>query len=207
MIRLLVADDHEIVREGLRGLIAAQPDLELAAAAADGREALACARRVPWDLAVLDVDMPHLSGLEVLGHLQAEFPDRPVIMLSFHDPKQFARHVLKAGARGFVCKGGGNRALLEAIRAVNGGQRYVCPGLTLPDDDSEMTLPHEDLTRRQRQVFERLARGQAVSEIAADLSLSVKTIHSHRHALLERLGLRTNADVVQYAVNHGLSHF
>lgn len=208
MLYVLVADDHAVVRLGLRSIIDDTPDLRVAAEVSTGAEVLTLTRERRFDVVLLDLTMPGTSGLEVLAHLRAEHPRLPVLVLSMHAEDQYAVRVLRAGAAGYLNKESAPERLVEAIRRVAAGGRYVSPetaerlldAVTIGSQGPE----HEALSDREFQVMRLLAGGLAVGEIADRLSLSVKTVSTYRTRVLEKLHMRTNADLTRYALANGL---
>ena len=208
MLYVLVADDHAVVRLGLRSIIDDTPDLRVAAEVSTGAEVLTLTRERRFDVVLLDLTMPGTSGLEVLAHLRAEHPRLPVLVLSMHAEDQYAVRVLRAGAAGYLNKESAPERLVEAIRRVAAGGRYVSPetaerlldAVTIGSQGPE----HEALSDREFQVMRLLAGGLAVGEIAERLSLSVKTVSTYRTRVLEKLHMRTNADLTRYALANGL---
>lgn len=208
MIRLLLADDHAIVRSGLRQLLALAPDLRVAGEAVDGASVLAALRRELPDLLLLDINMPGLSGAALIERIRAHWPALPVLVLSMHNEPQVAARVLKSGANGYVTKDAELELLLGAIRRVAGGGRYIVPELAekLVFDQTLVggALPHTQLSDREREVFRLLVAGKGVNEIAAQLCISNKTVSTHKTRLLEKLNLGGTAELVRYAMQHGL---
>lgn len=209
MIRILVADDHAIVRRGLIQILAEHCDMSVVGEASDAAELFALARAQQWDIVVLDVSMPGRGGLEVLKELKTEFPARPVLILSVHPEDQYAVRALRAGAAGYLTKDSAPAELVNAIRKAMQGGKYVSPSLAeklafnlAPDPDR---LPHEALSDREYQVLCAIASGKTVSEIAEEMSLSVKTISTYRTRLLEKMNLKNNAELTHYAIQHGLA--
>ena len=205
-IRLLLADDHAILRAGLRVLLDAQPDMTVVAEAADGHEALDRARANRPDVAVVDLTMPGVSGVQTLERLRREVPATRLLVLTMHDDPAYAGLTLAAGATGHVVKDAESSELLAAIRAVHRGRTFVHTGSevdagTPPESATAMVPP---LSRRERQVLELLARGHTNREVAQRLSLSVKTIETYRSRLSDKLGLHTRADIVRLAMDLGL---
>lgn len=203
-IRLLLADDHAILRAGLRMLLEAQPDMTVVAEASDGEEALRRARETHPDVAVIDLTMPGLSGVETLERLHRDLPDTRLLVLTMHDDPAYARVARTAGASGHVIKDSESSELLAAIRAVHRGRAFVQVG-----DDAASTAPKGStrtpaLSQRERQVLEMLARGHTNREIAHRLSLSTKTVETHRSRLGDKLGLHTRAELVRLALDLGL---
>jgi two-component system invasion response regulator UvrY len=207
MIRVLIADDHPIVRRGLLQIVADQPDMTVAADTGDGREALQLADTTPLDVVVLDMSMPGLSGLEVLNELRRRHPRLPVLVLSGHPEGELALRLLKAGAAGYLNKEIAPEELAGAIRRVAGGKRYVSATLADLLADSLQkgeNPPQASLSDREYQVLRLIASGKTVSEIASEIALSVKTISTYRARILEKMNMRTNAELVRYAIRNRL---
>jgi len=208
MIRILIADDHPIVRAGLRQIVAEAADMVVAAEAADGHEVLTQVRGSDFDVVLLDLTIPGLSGLDVLKQLKVERPNLRVLILSVHPEDQYAIRVLRAGAWGYVTKASAPEQLIGAIRKVHEGRRYVSPTLAerLADqlEGGAATMPHEGLSDREYQVLCLLASGKTVTEIAAALALSVKTVSTYRARILEKMGMRSNAELTHYAIQNRL---
>jgi DNA-binding NarL/FixJ family response regulator len=208
MIRVLVADDHAIVRRGLKQILTAEPDMSVVGEARDGVEALEFARKHACDVVVLDVSMPGPSGLEVLKDLKRERPKLPVLVLSIHPEDQLAIRVLKAGGAGYMTKETAPEELVKAVRRVVAGGRYVSARLAEKmamalESDSDKPR-HETLSDREYEVMCLIASGKSVSEIAARLSLSVKTISTYRSRILEKMDLPNNAALTHYAIQNRL---
>lgn len=208
-MRILIVDDHAIVRRGLRQLLADEYRGVEFGEAANADEALEQARRAEWDVIVLDISMPGRSGLDVLKDFKKEKPEVPVLVLSMHPEDQLATRVLKAGASGYMTKEAATEELVIAVEKVVSGGRYVSSALAeLLARDLETggpdTDPHERLSDREFEVMLMLARGQSVSEIAAELSLSVKTVSTYRSRVLDKIHIRSNAELARYATRHGL---
>ena len=207
-IRVLIVDDHAIVRRGLRALLADEFGGAVFGEASDARQALEQLRKTTWDIALLDVTMPGKSGLELLKELKAEWPALPVLVLSGHTEGQFAVRVLQAGAGGYVTKESAPEELAKAIRKVLSGGRYVSSALAeklaLGVTHDSTRTPHEGLSDREYDVMSRIGSGRTVTEIAEELSLSAKTISTYRARILEKLGVRNSAEIVQYAIRNGL---
>lgn len=208
MKRILIADDHEIVRRGVRALFDEHPDLEVAGEAATAPAVLEKVRTESWDAVVLDLGMPGGEGVETLRRIRSAAPDLPVIILSVHPEDQLATRLLKAGAAGYVQKEAAPEDLVVAVRRVLRGGRYVSPELAsrLADDlsgDAE-DLPHDRLSEREFQVLRLLAEGRSVGGIADELSLSVKTVSTYKSRLLDKLEMETTAEAIRYAVDHDL---
>ncbi|MBW1820032.1 MAG: response regulator transcription factor [Deltaproteobacteria bacterium] len=208
MIRILIADDHAIVRQGLKQIVSETGDMIVAGEAADGRELLALMKGQACDVVLLDIAMPGRGGLETLKQLKRERPDLPVLILSVYPEEQYAVRALKAGAAGYLNKESAPEELVAAIRIAARGKKYVSPAVaeTLASrlDEDSPGPPHKTLSDREYQVMAMLASGRTVSEIAGELSLSVKTISTNRTRLLKKMGMRTNAELTYYAIKEGL---
>jgi len=202
-IRVLLADDHAILRAGLRMLLAAQPDMTVVAEAADGEEAVRRALATRPDVAVIDLTMPGLSGVETLGRLRREVPATRLLVLTMHDDPGYARVALAAGASGHVVKDAESAELLTAIRTVHRGRTFVRVGVSSPAAPPPASAA-PPLSPRERQVLDLLVHGHTNREVADRLSLSVKTVETHRARLSEKLGLRSRADLVRFAIELGL---
>jgi DNA-binding NarL/FixJ family response regulator len=208
MIQLLIADDHPIVREGLKRIIAECPDMTVTAEAGDSSEALEYSKIYPADVVLLDVSMPGIGFLETLHRLKINRPNIHVLVLSVHPEDHYALRALKAGAAGYLTKDHTPDELADAIRHVYEGRKYVSPLLaeklvTELGSDS-MKPPHEVLSNREYEVLCRLAIGEAISDIATALVLSPKTVSTYRTRILEKMRLTNNADLVRYALDHAL---
>jgi two-component system invasion response regulator UvrY len=208
MIRVLVVDDHPLVREGLRQVLAATADIVLAGEAADGEEGLEQIRRQRWDAVLLDLSLPGMSGLELLAELKERAPHPPVLVLSMHAERHTVVHALKAGAAGYMTKDSAALSVVAAIRKVASGGRYVTPSLaeTLVGELQQRgeRRPHEELSQRELEVVRLIASGSGIKEIAAALALGETTVSTYRSRALEKLGLSGNADLVRYAIESGL---
>jgi two-component system invasion response regulator UvrY len=208
MIRLLIADDHPIVREGLRRIVEDAPGLEVVGEVANGDELFALLPRVPADIVLLDVTMPGAGFLDVLQRLRSEHPTVAVLVLSVHPEDQYAVRALRAGASGYLTKDHSPEELTEAIRRVHRGHRYVSALLAerLAADLTAGTrdVRHEVLSDREYEVFCLLGSGRTVKEIAGSLQLSPKTVSTYRTRVLEKMHAANNADLVRYAALHGL---
>ncbi|MBE7557030.1 MAG: response regulator transcription factor [Anaerolineales bacterium] len=208
MIKVLIADDHPIVRQGLRQILSETADMVVAGEAVNGQEALDQVRAGGWDVLVLDITMPGRSGFDILKEVKCEQPDLPVLVLSIHAEEQLAVRVLKAGASGYVTKENAPNELVRAIRKVVSGGRYVSPGLAeslaFGLDATSDRPRHETLSDREFQVMQLMAGGKTLAEIAEVLSLSAKTVSTYRTRLLEKLNLKTNAELMRYAIENRL---
>jgi len=206
MIRVLLADDHEIVRDGLKRILGACGDLQVAGEAANGDEALALARANDYDLALLDMSMPGLSGIDLVKRLKAEKPKMKLLVLSMHGEPQYAARALKAGAAGYLTKDSAAEKLVGAIRKVAGGGLLVSEAAAaglLAASTGEGPL-HSRLSDREFEVFKQLAGGASPTEIARRLHLSVKTVSTHKTRIQEKLGLSSTAELVRYALENQL---
>jgi len=203
MPRVLIVDDHPVVREGIgRVLTSSLPDVELGAAdgAAQAQEMM---RDSTWDLVLLDLTLAGDDGTVVLRRVRQSHPDVPVVIISMHPAEQFARRVLQAGAAGYVSKGSNPDELVRAVQAALSGTRQPLVTPTRARADSA-SLPHEQLSDREYQVLRMIGQGRTVSEIAAELSLSVKTVSTYRARILEKMDLRTSAELMRYVIAHQL---
>jgi two-component system, NarL family, invasion response regulator UvrY len=208
VIRILIVDDHTIVRRGLKQILADHADLVVAGEAADAAQALEQVRSQRWDVVVLDVSLPDRSGLDLLQQIRFESPALPVLILSMHAEEQYALRALRLGAAGYLLKDGAPEELVAAIRTVARGGKFLSPSLAekLAFDlaDGRQQQPHERLSQREYQVFTLLASGRTVGEVADLLSLSVKTVSTHRARILEKMRLSNNAQLMIYAVQNRL---
>ncbi|MCC8404892.1 response regulator transcription factor [Paraburkholderia sp. MMS20-SJTN17] len=207
MIRILIADDHAIVRGGLRQIIATTSDLVVAAEAAQGAEVIDKLRSCAVDLLLLDMTMPGISGVALIRRVRADHPSLPVLVLSIHDEAQVASRALRAGATGYLTKDSDPEVLLGAIRKLAGGGRFIDPKLVdamVFETQRGDVPPHEVLSDREFQVLQMLAAGRSINEIAQACALSAKTISTHKMRLMQKLGLSNNAEVIRYAIRHGM---
>lgn len=206
--RILVADDHAIVREGLKRILAADPAFVIAGEAKDGNEALAAVRTGGFEVLLLDLSMPGRSGIDLVRQVKAERPDLRVLVLSMHDEQQYAVRAIRAGASGYLTKDAAPTQLLAALRKIAAGGLFITPAvaeaLALDLQASGDGPPHKRLSDREHEVFLLLAAGQSVTAIAERLHLSVKTVSTHKTHIHEKLGLGSLAELVRYAVTHRL---
>lgn len=208
MLRILIADDHPVFRRGLKELIQESPEMVVTDEAANGREALAKARKGEYDMVLLDITMPYQNGVDVLSQLKRELPELPVLMLSMHPEQQYAVRSLRAGASGYLTKESAPKELLTAIRKVSEGGKYVSSVLaehlaSIVQGDDE-ALPHESLSRREYQVMCLIASGKTVSEVAKELSLSAKTVSTYRVRVLKKMKMENTAELIRYAISNEL---
>ncbi len=209
MIRVLLADDHSIVRAGLARIIEESGDIQVVAEASDGREAIRKTGETSPDVVVVDISMPGLDGLEVITQLQAAYPRLPILVLTMHEEEQYVIRVFSAGAMGYITKRSAPEQLVAAIRKVHSGSRY------LTDAAAELLALHvakgvpgrsllDSLSNREIQVLRRLAMGQTTREIAESYNISTKTVDTYRFRLLKKLNLRNNTELSRFAIQHGL---
>ena len=207
-IRVLIADDHEVVAEGLRHLVEAERDIEVVACVGDGREAVQQARDTQPDVVLMDLSMPELNGADATRAILERDPRCKVIVLSMYAQREYVRRALKAGAAGYVVKRSAAKEVVEAIRAVHAGQRYLSPRVSdvvLEDySDERQDDPLARLSAREREVLQLLAEGRTGAQIAERLSLSQKTVETYRARLVEKLGIRDLAGLVRFAIQKGL---
>jgi DNA-binding NarL/FixJ family response regulator len=207
-IRILIADDHGVVAEGLKQLVEAEPDMQVVALVGDGREAVQQARDSQPDVVLMDLSMPELNGADATRAILQRDPKCRVIVLSMYAQREYVRRALKAGAAGYVVKRSAAKEVVEAIRAVHAGQRYLSPrvaDVVLEDySDDKQDDPLARLSAREREVLQLLAEGRTGAEIAQRLSLSQKTVETYRARLVEKLGIRDLAGLVRFAIQRGL---
>lgn len=208
MIRVLLADDHAIVRNGLKEILEATGDIEVSAEATNGHEALAAVKEQALDVAVVDLSMPGRGGIELIKLIKAEKPKLKVLVLSMHSEEQYAVRALKAGASGYLTKESAADELVAGIRRIAAGGAYISPEtaerLVLDTSAEQGETPHRRLSDREYEVFRALLSGKSVTDIATALNLSVKTISTHKTRIIEKMGLATQADLVRYAIEHKL---
>lgn len=208
MIRILIADDHAIVRSGLRQLLVEQGDFTVAGEAANGLEMLRQLREQPFDVALMDMSMPGRSGTELVRLAKAEKPKLAILVLSMHKEDQYAVRALKAGASGYLTKESAPDQLVAAIRKVAAGGMFISPGvaerLALELGGNHDAAPHTLLSDREYQIFRMIASGITVGGIAGDLSLSVKTVSTHKTRILQKMKMASSAELIHYAIRHQL---
>ncbi len=208
MIRILIADDHAIVRAGLKQIVAETSDMVVADEASSGHEALNKAWKNDYDVVVLDITMPGINGLDVLKQLKSQRPELPVLVLSIHPEEQYAVRVLRAGASGYLTKESASDELIMAIRKVSLGRKYVTSSLAEKlafDLETDIEKPlHETLSDREYQVMCIIASGKTANEVAEELFLSIKTVSTYRSSILEKMKMKSNAELTYYAIKHRL---
>jgi two-component system invasion response regulator UvrY len=207
VIRVLIADDHPLVRSGLRQILAPEPDFAIPGEAADSEEAVKSVDEHNWDVVLLDISMPGRDGLDALREIRRRRPALPILVLSMHSEDHFAIRAIKAGANGYITKLVPPGELIQAIRRVSTGKKYVTPAvaeaLANAVESGNRSL-HENLSDREFQTVRKIAAGKTVSEIAMEISLSVKTVSTYRARALEKMGMHTNAELTRYAIENSL---
>lgn len=211
-IRIVIADDHQILRQGLRTLLEKEPDMEVVAEAEDGRKTVSLVKEVNPHVVIMDVNMPDLNGIEASRQILAEFPEVKIIALSMHADRRFVINMLKAGAQGYLLKDCAFEELAQAIRLVMANKTYLSPGvaeIVVKDYVQRLPGPSQSafsvLTAREREVLQLMAEGKSTSQIAELLSISVKTVETHRQQLMHKLGIRSVAELTKYAIREGLT--
>jgi DNA-binding NarL/FixJ family response regulator len=214
MLRILIADDHEVARRGIRALLESHPGWEVCGEASDGRETIELASRMKPDIILLDIGMPNLNGLEAARQILATSPDAAILILTMHDTDHMVREVLRAGARGFVLKSDAGRDLVAAVDALQSQRTFFTTRVSQMVLDGYLDRGNQDtenrdvaidaLTTREREVIQLLAEGRTSKEVAVTLNLSVKTAETHRTNLMRKLGLHSVADLTRYAVRNGI---
>ena len=208
MIKILIADDHTILRDGLKQILSECSDMTVAGEADNGFDALAKVRKEDWDVIVLDMAMPGKSGIDLLKQIKAERPKLPVLVLSMQKENQYAVRTLKAGASGYLCKDSASADLVKAIRKVASGGLFisaaVAEDLALGLTTNKEAPPHTLLTDREYQIFQMIAAGEGVTAIGDKLSLSVKTISTHKTRIMQKMNFSNAADLIRYAIKNGL---
>ena len=208
MIKILIADDHTILRAGLKQIISECADMTVAGEAENGYDTLAKVREQEWDLLILDMSMPGKSGIELIKQIKSEKPKLPILILSMHKEEQYAVRTLKAGASGYVCKDSASSQLVQAIRKIAGGgvfisaavAEHLAMGLVTNQDEAAHTL----LSNREFQIFQRIAAGEGITEIANHLNLSVKTVSTHKTRIMQKMNFANTTDLIRYAIKHEL---
>jgi two-component system, NarL family, response regulator NreC len=210
-IRIIIADDHKIMREGLKALIEKQPDMEVAAEAQDGLATTKLARKLLPHVIIMDIGMPEMNGIDATRQIVAENKDVKIIALSMHSDRRFVLEMLKAGASGYLLKDSAFEELVTAVHTIMSGQSYLSPRITdivvkeyLSNQPKESSV-FSVLTVREREVLQHLAEGKTTKQIASTLNLSVKTVETHRQQIMDKLELRTVAELTKYAIREGLT--
>jgi DNA-binding NarL/FixJ family response regulator len=208
MIKILIADDHGIIRKGIKQILSRTSDIEVTAEASTGQEALEKIWTIHFDLVILDISLPGRNGLEILKQIKSQKPKLPVLILSMYPEEQYAVRVLRAGASGYLTKESDKNELVEAIRRIAEGKKYITPSLAEklaselePSNDKAL---HERLSDREYHILCLIAKGKSSNEIAEELALSVKTVSTHRARVLEKMGMKSNAELTYYAVQSKL---
>lgn len=210
MLKILIADDHPVVRQGVKQILAEELQLKQFGEARNAREVLENVSKKKWDILILDINLPDMSGLEILRQLKKVHPDLPVLVLTVFDEDQIAIRVLKAGASGFVTKETMPNELIAAVKKIHSGGKYVSPSLAeklvfniYAEDEKPV---HHKLSNREYQVICLIAAGKSVKQIADELYLSIQTIRTYRTRILEKMEMNTDAELIHYAIHHGLIH-
>jgi DNA-binding NarL/FixJ family response regulator len=207
VIRILLADDHALVRQGFRMILSAQPDMEIIGEAGNGREAVELAEKLQPDVIVMDVTMPELNGIEATRRIAISVPRARVLALSMHKDSVYVREILRSGARGYLLKDSDDSDLISAVRSVAKGEGYLSPSVSdavLTDYRRHVTDPIDLLTTREREVLQMIAEGKTNKEIATTLHLSVYTVEAHRGRVMEKLNLHSTGELVRFALRSGL---
>jgi two-component system, NarL family, response regulator NreC len=206
-LRILVADDHAVVRKGFRLILNQEPDMEVIAEAGTGRDTLRLAQELRPDVVILDIAMPEMNGVETTRRLMENFPECRILILSMHKDPVYVRESLRAGARGYLLKDSIDDDLLRAVRAVGAGAGFLSPEIsrTVLEDYQQTTDPFDALTAREREVLQLLADGKVAKEIATALDVSVFTVDAHRGRIMKKLGLRSSTELVKFAMRKGLT--
>ncbi len=208
MINVLIADDHALIREGLKKTLSGEPDMKLVGEAANVVELFKALERLAVNIVLLDISMPGESGLDALKELRQKYPHIPVLILSFHPEHRFAVRALKAGASGYITKQSAPEELVQAIRKIVGGGKYVSAALAeelaTELDKGSGKLPHETLSDREFQVMRLIAAGKKSSEIAEELSVTMSTVNTYRMRIFEKMQIQSNVELARYAIEHGL---
>jgi DNA-binding NarL/FixJ family response regulator len=211
-IKIILADDHKILREGLKALIVKAPGMDVVAEAKDGKTAVRLVDKFSPDVTIMDISMPDLNGIEATNQIIAKNPDAKVIALSIHSDKRFVSNMLKAGAKGYLLKGCAFEELVKAIQTVLAGRVYLSPGIdqvVVSDYIQRITKPQgstsPELTSREREIIQLIAEGRSTKNIAGHLHLSVKTIETHRHQAMDKLEIKSVAGLTKYAIREGLT--
>lgn len=214
LCRIMIADDHVMVRDGLRTLISSVPGFEVVGEAGDGLEAIATAARIKPDVLLLDIAMPNMRGIEAIPEIKRQLPETKILVLSMHDRSQYVQQALKNGADGYILKHSAASELVAALNHVNSGELYLSPAISrhvvknwLRDEESTAGTgrPQWELTERERAVLKLITEGHSNKEVGAMLHISPKTVETHRARIMDKLNLRTVPDLVRYAIKSGLT--
>jgi len=208
MIKILIADDHAIVREGLKQIVAEESDMEVTGEAANADEVFEILRTNNFDIAIIDINMPGKSGLDLLKDLKVQLPKLPLLILSMYGEEQYGIRALKAGASGYLRKASAPNELVAAIRKIVSGGKYISQQLAenLADtvDKSYNQLPHENLSDREYEIMCKIASGESAEQISDDLSISIHTFYTYRNRILEKMKMKSNVELTQYVINNKL---
>ncbi len=208
MIRIVIADDHTLMREGLKRILESSDDIEVVGEATDGFGVLAHVRKGGFDLLLLDLSMPGRSGIDLIRQIRTESPKLPVLVLTMYEEEQYAIRSIRAGAQGYLTKESAGTQLVHAIRKVASGKPYismeVAEQLALDIMTPEKPLPHSQLSNREFEIFNLLAQGKSITDIGQQLHLSVKTVSTHKSRILNKMGMQSISEIVRYAVAHNL---
>src|ERR1051326_4676293 len=209
MIRMLIVDDHAVVRHGLKNILSEQPDMSVMGEAGNAGQLMDILGTGDWDILIMDISMPGKSGLDILRQLRHDHPRLPVLLLSMLPEEQFAVRALQAGASGYMTKDTAPEELVKAVRKIFAGGRYISPSLAEKLADQlgapGEQLPHEKLSEREFQVFLKIASGEPLTKIGEELYLSVKTVTTYRSRVLEKMGMQSNAELIRYGIEHKLT--
>lgn len=209
MIKLLIADDHALMREGLKQLFALASDLQVVGEAMSGSEVIESLRKDDVDILLLDMTMPGLSGEDLIARIRGHYPRLYILTLSMHNEPAMAQRALKAGANGYLCKDNDPKILLSAVRRVSSGGQFLDPSIAEKMAFDACGLgnqaQHESLSDRESQILRLLAKGRCVNDIAAELFISNKTVSTHKARMMEKMGFQNTADIVRYAISHDLA--
>ncbi|RMG69216.1 MAG: DNA-binding response regulator [Calditrichaeota bacterium] len=207
-MKILIADDHPLIREGFKKILSREVGLTVVGEASNAGEVLSFLRNHPCDLVVLDINMPGRSGLEVLEDIRRQNPEVKILILSIHPESRFAIRALKAGAAGYLTKDSAPEELVAAIRKIQEGRKYISPNLAehiaYSIGPEQAMNPHDRLSNREMEVFLKIAAGKTIQEIAQELNLSASTINTYRNRILEKMGLKSNAEIIHYALRNHL---
>jgi DNA-binding NarL/FixJ family response regulator len=207
-IRVLLADDHGVVRQGFRLVLSRHPDIEVVGEAANGREAVDLCTQLHPDVAIIDVAMPGMSGVEAARLIRQNSPATSILVLTMHKDAIYVRESLRAGAKGYLLKDSIDKDLIDAVRAVARGEGFLSPAVSatvLEDYQKHVTTPLDLITNRERQILQMLAEGKTSKDIATELDISVYTVDAHRSRIMKKLQLRTIGDLVRFALQNGLA--